>query len=80
MRHLPPIPWADVRPGTVIMFNGIPRTVIMNMPNSVTRTVLIEGVPAPLTMVPTFFVQPVELDETDAIGALHAADLNPRTD
>jgi hypothetical protein len=75
MRLLPPVPWHLITPGTVVLYDG-PRAVIMNMPHSVTRTVLLEGLP-PIVVDPRAYAQPVQLDATDAIGTLYAAGLNP---
>ena len=74
MRYLPPIPWHLVTPGTVVLDGTMtPRAVVMNMPHSVTRTVLREGVPSPIAVRHDDLAQPVELDTADAIGNLFAA-------
>lgn len=78
MRYLPPIRWADVMPGMVVMdSNGIARTVLANDPYPPDRRlVLAEGVQPwhPWADEPAYLV---ELDATEAIGTLHAAGLNP---
>lgn len=78
MRYLSPVPWRDVRPGTVVLDRvGVVRTVVMNLPNAITRTVALEGDPTVYTVSADQPITPVELDAADAIGNLHAAGLNP---
>lgn len=74
MRYLQPIPWRDVRPGTVITDGcRTPRTVIANdevRPG--VRLVLLEGLP-PLPVYAHEHAEIVELDIADAVGAFHSA-------
>jgi hypothetical protein len=80
MRHLPPVPWADVLPGTVVVdlpLDPVPRTVLANIPYEDVagrRMILFEG-RVPYVCSPQAMAQPVELDAADAIGTLHAAGL-----
>lgn len=79
MRHLPPVRWADVTPGMVVIGQKrIPHTVLgihPAVPPSY-RIVLLEGLP-PAMYHEADTVNVVELDAADAIGTLFAADLNP---
>ncbi|MET0426689.1 MAG: hypothetical protein ABW046_22670 [Actinoplanes sp.] len=78
MRHLPPIPWRLVRPGTVVLDSrGTPRRVLENLQMGSAlggRIVLVEGL-LPAQVTNEWPAHPVELDTTDAIGNLFAADL-----
>lgn len=79
MRFLPPIPWRDVQTGTVVLdAGGMPRAVAANIIDiGDRRLVLLEGDPRPHYTAGAALVSPVELDESDAIGALYAAGLTP---
>lgn len=74
MRRLPPIRWADVQPGTVVLdSHGTPRIVLSNEPRHANmRLVFVEGL-APVVLWTEHPAHPVELDATDAIGTLYAA-------
>lgn len=79
MRHLPPIRWADVTEGEVVLIDGTPRTVLAirdyaAMPGA--RIILADGL-QPFTVRFSDWAHPVELDGSDAIGTLHASGLNP---
>jgi hypothetical protein len=79
VRHLPPIRWADVTPGMVVIGQKrIPHAVIDIYPAALPgyRVVLLEGLP-PGTYHDADCVGVVELDRSDAIGTLHASGLNP---
>jgi bifunctional N-acetylglucosamine-1-phosphate-uridyltransferase/glucosamine-1-phosphate-acetyltransferase GlmU-like protein len=80
VRYLPPRPWLQVAPGDIVMsFNGTAHTVLTNDPHPRLighRTLLLEGV-EPLIVRDFMHACVVELDESDAIGTLHASGLNP---
>jgi hypothetical protein len=76
VRHLPPVRWADVTPGTVVLLNA-PRTIVFNENyEGIRRLVWAEGI-APFAVRPDDPAYPVELDAADAVGTLFAAGLNP---
>lgn len=79
MRYLPPVPLWSVEPGTVVLdATGTPRTVVGNVPEDRgTNLLLLEGDPRPHYYADSTMVTPVVLDDTDAIGTLFAAGLNP---
>jgi len=76
--RLAPIPWHAVTPGTVVLIDGIPRTVLAvhPVPHSGTVRIFAEGI-ALIDAPGTTFVQPVQLDETDAMITLFAAGFTP---
>lgn len=78
MRHLPPVRWADVTPGTVVLLEGhtVPRTVAFNQDYAADgwHMIWMEGM-SPFTVRPDDPAYPVELDTADAIGNLFAAGL-----
>jgi hypothetical protein len=67
----PPVPWARVLPGAVVLVDGRPKTVMINAqtPDPLTRGVLLEEGP-PFTVLNTDRVPLVVLDLDDAIGNL----------
>lgn len=79
MHYLPPRPWAQIEPGTVVTL-GVPRTVLSVSPSPLIHPgmviVLLEGVD-PLIVPAADFAYPVELDAADAIGNLHTTGLHP---
>jgi len=81
MHYLPPRPWAQIVPGTVVMsFAGVACTVLANdeHPRLVgLRVLLLEGVAEPLIVRDYMHACPVELDDADAIGNLHTTGLHP---
>lgn len=73
MRHLPPIPWHAVTPGTILMYSDGPRAVTVEPADHYHEVVVFaEGLP-PVIMPALELVQPVELDETDVVAVLRAA-------
>jgi hypothetical protein len=77
VRYLPPIPWSDVPSGAVVIdSNGTPRTVLANAAAGTEQAIYVEGL-SPIALPREWPAYPVELDETDAIGNLYAAGLNP---
>jgi hypothetical protein len=79
MRYLPPTPWGAVTEGEVMLIDGAPRTVLVirdyaAMPGR--RIILADGL-QPFTVRFNDWARPVELDESDAIGTLFVAGLNP---
>lgn len=77
MRVLPPKYWRDVAPGETVFYLDSARRVLANdAAGAEHRIVLAEGSP-PLLLSSYDLVNGVELDELDAILALHAAGLNP---
>ena len=76
MRHLPPVRFDQLTPGTVITDGaGTPRTVIANdEARPGVRLLLLEGLP-PLPVYAHEHADVVELDTADAIGNLFAAGL-----
>lgn len=79
MRFLDPRPWHLVAPGAVVLFPDTARPVTVydiqhtrHPSGELTVTVLIEGWPRPIDVTGTY-AYPVELDESDAAAALHAA-------
>lgn len=75
VRYLPPIPWHAVAPGTVVLIDGEPRTVCANWENLGICLVLLEGDPDSHYFRCDDSAQPVELDDTDAIGNMLRAGL-----
>lgn len=74
MRYLPPVPWRNVRPGTVVLDRtGTPRAVLINWENLGTCFVLLEGDPNSHYVSADQPITPVELGTADAIGTLHTA-------
>lgn len=74
---LPPKPWHDVQPGDVVMWAGVPRTVLGIEPvPPVYRVVYLEGI-APVMVLDFHDAYPVELDTHDAMMNLFAAGLAP---
>lgn len=74
--------WQYIAVGTVVLIDGVPRRVIANGPIHPTfphdeRVVLLEGCPPPPGILGVHLVQPVTLDDTDAMATLAAAGLNP---
>ena len=74
MRLLDPLPWHLIAPGTVVLFPNATHAVAVydvqhtRHPNgALTVAVLVEGWPRPIDVTGTL-AQPVELDDTDAIG------------
>lgn len=77
MRFLPNVPWHAVPLGTVVLDPaGVPRTVTGTAPYDIRRTlILLEGDHRPHVYTSTALVTPVELDGSDAVAALLAADI-----
>lgn len=78
MRYLPPIPWAAVALGTVVLDDrGVPRAVVGNIEDGARRLVLLDRDPRPHYVNGVTPISPIELDTVDAIGTLYATGLNP---
>lgn len=73
----PPIPWALVPNGAVVLHLGVPRTVLVAPGPHGGDGVWLEGSPIPWYVAPGTTVQLVLLDESDVVAALAAAGLNP---
>lgn len=74
MRLLDPRPWHLIAPGAVVLIDGVPRTVLGHDDALTSRMVFAEGL-QPIVVNPHSYVQPVELDDTDAIGNMLRAGL-----
>lgn len=81
MKYLPPRPWVQVMPGDIVMsFEGVTRRVLVSDPHprlAGHRMLLLEGLAEPLVARDYQHACVVELDESDAIGALFVSGLNP---
>jgi hypothetical protein len=80
VRHLPPCAWWNLTERSVVLIGAVPRAVLdvqltWNCGAVSAVTAFVEGMP-PIDVTGTH-AQPVELDESDAIGTLHASGLNP---
>lgn len=73
--------WAYVPAGSVVIWLGVPRTVLDNVPFdglTANRLVLLEGWAEPIGVHGMLdIVQLATLDDTDAVATLQAAGLNP---
>lgn len=76
--------WAYVPAGSVVIWLGVPRTVLDNVPFdgggvvAINRLVLLEGWAEPIGVHGMLdIVQLATLDDTDAVATLQAAGLNP---
>lgn len=78
MIYHPPIPWALVTPGTVVLCD-VPRTVLANdalIDQPGLSYVCLEGWP-PIRISADLLAKPVTLDESDAMINLFATGLTP---
>lgn len=75
MRLLDPRPWHLIAPGTVVLYSdGAARAVHVEPHEFREVVVFAEGL-GPVVMPALAYVQPVELDDTDAIGNMLRAGL-----
>ena len=73
MRYLDPLPWHLVAPATVVLIAGVPRCVFLVRGDVDGITVYAQGL-APFRPDGAY-AQPVELEESDAIGNMLRAGL-----
>lgn len=75
MRYLPPVPWHLIAPGTIALIGGVPRVVHVVRGDVHGVTVFAEGIAPYRPSGPQLYAQPVQLDESDAVGNLLRAGL-----